>query len=44
MGSVDEKTGKLSDIRLIGQPKVTNLNEDVWKDTQVMLPGEVTRE
>ncbi len=42
-GTVDEQTGKLSNIRLIGQPKVFNLDEDGWKDTQVMLPGEVTR-
>ena len=36
-------TGKLTNIRLIGQPKVFNVDQDGWKDTYVMLPGEVTR-
>jgi spore coat protein A len=40
---INEKTGELSNIRLLGQPKKFELNEDGWKDTQIALPGEVTR-
>jgi spore coat protein A len=43
MGTQDDATGKLSNIRLLGQPKMFNVDEDGWKDTYVMLPGEVTR-
>jgi spore coat protein A len=42
-GTLDEQTGKLSNIHLLGQPQVNNLDQDGWKDTQVMFPGEVTR-
>lgn len=42
-GTLDKQTGKLSNIRLIGQPQVNNLDQDGWKDTEVMLPGEETR-
>jgi spore coat protein A len=38
-----DSTGKLTNIRLIGQPKIFNVDQDGWKDTYVMLPGEVTR-
>jgi spore coat protein A len=38
-----DSTGKLTNIKLIGQPKVFNVDQDGWKDTYVMLPGEVTR-
>jgi spore coat protein A len=43
MGTVDEHTGKLSNIRLIGQPKLYNQDEHGWKDTHIVPPGEVTR-
>jgi spore coat protein A len=33
----------LSDIRLLGQQKLPELNERGWKDTVIMYPGEVTR-
>jgi spore coat protein A len=42
-GTQDKSTGKLTNIRLIGQPQVFNVDQDGWKDTYVMLPGEVTR-
>ena len=42
-GDVDETTGELTDIRLLGQPKSPEDNEAGWKDTVQMLPGEVTR-
>lgn len=41
--SVDMQTGKPSGIRLIGAPKGPGPEEKGWKDTYVMLPGEVTR-
>lgn len=41
--TVDQQTGKLSDIRLVGQAHLNNLNENGWKDTEIMFPGEVTR-
>lgn len=41
--SIDEETGKPSDIRLIGQPSSPGADEKGWKDTWVMYPGEVTR-
>src|SRR6266542_3059229 len=41
--TLDMQTGKLTNIHLLGQPQVNNLDQDGWKDTQVMLPGEVTR-
>jgi spore coat protein A len=42
-GTQDENTGKLTNIRLIGQPQVFNVDQDGWKDTYIMSPGEVTR-
>mgnify|MGYP003575611073 CR=1 FL=1 len=41
--SVDMETGKPSNVRLIGAPKQPGAEEKGWKDTYVMLPGEVTR-
>jgi len=35
--------GVLSNVRLLGQQKLPALNEDGWKDTVIMYPGEVTR-
>jgi spore coat protein A len=35
--------GKLTDIEFIGDPIPPNVNEDGWKDTVIMNPGEVTR-
>jgi spore coat protein A, manganese oxidase len=43
IGTLDERTGKLSNIQLLGQSKTNDLQQDGWKDTHVMLPGEVTR-
>ena len=40
---VNEETGKPSNIRLIGQPKYPGPDEQGWKDTWVMNPGEVTK-
>jgi spore coat protein A len=40
---MDDETGALSDIRLIGRPRPPDPNERGWKDTARMLPGEVTR-
>ena len=40
---VDEENGKPTNIRLIGQPKSPDPDEQGWKDTWVMYPGEVTR-
>lgn len=41
--TVDQQTGKLSNIRLVGQAHINNLSENGWKDTELMFPGEVTR-
>ena len=41
--TIDQQTGRLSNIRLVGQPHNNNANENGWKDTEIMLPGEVTR-
>ena len=35
--------GVLSDVRLLGRERLPALNEDGWKDTVIMNPGEVTR-
>jgi spore coat protein A len=35
--------GKISDVVLSGNPRDPEENEKGWKDTAVMLPGEVTR-
>ena len=40
---VNEETGKPSNIRLVGQPKYPGPDEQGWKDTWVMNPGEVTK-
>jgi spore coat protein A len=40
---INEENGKPTDIRLIGQPQYPALDEQGWKDTWVMMPGEVTR-
>jgi len=40
---LDRQTGRLTNIHLIGQPQTNNLDQDGWKDTEVMFPGEVTR-
>jgi spore coat protein A len=39
----DLETGALDDIRLRGRPKPPADNEEGWKDTVLMFPGEVTR-
>ena len=41
--SVDMETGKPSNIRLSGPPKLPAADEAGWKDTYIMYPGEVTR-
>ena len=43
MARIDEENGKPTDIRLIGQPQLPGPDEQGWKDTWVMFPGEVTR-
>ena len=40
---MDEGSGALSNIVLLGAPRAPEPNELGWKDTAVMLPGEVTR-
>ena len=40
---VNEETGAISNIRLLGRPKEPGLEEQGWKDTYIMYPGEVTR-
>ena len=40
---MDEETGTLSNIRLIGNPAPPPDNEAGWKDTAQVFPGEVTR-
>jgi spore coat protein A len=40
---VDEETGDVTNLHLIGQPKPALASEAGWKDTAVMYPGEVTR-
>jgi spore coat protein A len=40
---VDEETGAISNIRLIGTASPPPANEAGWKDTAQMSPGEVTR-
>ena len=40
---VDEETGDVTNLRLIGQAKPALASEAGWKDTAVMYPGEVTR-
>jgi len=40
---VNDENGKPSNIRLIGNPQDPGPDEQGWKDTWVMYPGEVTR-
>jgi spore coat protein A, manganese oxidase len=40
---VDDETGKPEDINLIGKPRLPTAEENGWKDTVIMYPGEVTR-
>jgi spore coat protein A len=42
-GDVDPVMKKLSNIRLIGQPQLYNLDQKGWKDTHIVPAGEVTR-
>jgi spore coat protein A len=42
-GTVDPETKKLTNIQLLGQPQLSNLDQEGWQDTKVMFPGEVTR-
>jgi spore coat protein A, manganese oxidase len=41
--NIDPQNGKATNIRLIGQPRYPGSDEQGWKDTWVMNPGEVTR-
>ena len=41
--TINEETGKPSDIRFIGQPKYPPVDEQGWKDTWIIYPGEVAR-
>ncbi len=43
MANIDEHTGKATNIRLLGQPRSPAADEQAWKDTWIMYPGEVTR-
>ena len=40
---INEENGKPENIRLVGQPKYPGPDEQGWKDTWVMMPGEVTK-
>ncbi len=40
---INEENGKPTNIRLVGQPKYPGPDEQGWKDTWVMNPGEVTK-
>lgn len=40
---VNEENGKPTNIRIIGRPQFPGPEEQGWKDTWVMYPGEVTR-
>jgi spore coat protein A, manganese oxidase len=41
--NIDAQSGKPTDIRLVGQQKYPAADEQGWKDTWIMYPGEVTR-
>jgi spore coat protein A, manganese oxidase len=43
VAQVNEETGAISNIRLVGRPKEPGPEEKGWKDTYIMYPGEVTR-
>jgi spore coat protein A, manganese oxidase len=43
MASIDEENGKPSNVKLVGVPNMPGPDEQGWKDTWVMYPGEVTR-
>jgi spore coat protein A len=40
---INEENGKPSNIKIIGKPKLPLPDEQGWKDTWIMYPGEVTR-
>ena len=40
---INEENGKPTNIKLIGQPVYPDPDEQGWKDTWVMYPGEVTK-
>jgi spore coat protein A len=40
---INEENGKPENIRLVGQPRYPGPDEQGWKDTWVMMPGEVTK-
>ena len=40
---IDHENGRPTNIRLVGQPQAPGADEQGWKDTWVMNPGEVTR-
>jgi spore coat protein A len=42
-GDLDPDTKKLTNIHLIGKPQLYDLDENGWKDTHIVPPGEVTR-
>ena len=43
VAQVNDETGAISNIRLIGRLKESGPEEKGWKDTYIMYPGEVTR-
>jgi spore coat protein A len=43
IAQIDPQNGKPNNIRVIGQPRLPSPDEQGWKDTWVMNPGEVTR-
>jgi len=40
---INSENGKPYNIRLVGQPKYPGPDEQGWKDTWVMMPGEMTK-
>lgn len=43
VAKINEENGQPTNVRLIGQPLSPNIDEQGWKDTWVMYPGQVTR-
>ena len=43
IADIHDENGKPTNIRLLGQPKSPGRDEQGWKDTWVMFPGEVTK-
>lgn len=41
--TIDPMTAALTNVRVIGRPRLPAPNERGWKDTAIMNPGEVTR-